>query len=201
MKKAIMIRHGQTDGPAGMKGRRDVPISVAGLKTMKMAGYLLDHSDNVPDLVVSGPLMRAVQSATALGLSEDQKARQIVMNEFDEVDVGDLEGKSGAIDLDEYDQNALANHAESTDKALARALDGLEQLKKMDFETAAVVSHSFLLILLYLHLPKAEGLPAMMPMLNGCGFEAELEPEVKITGLFPDGLLQELKKSGENWSR
>lgn len=197
MKKVILLRHGQTDGPSGMKGRIDVPISVEGLKTMKMAGYILNRQDDPVQLIVSGPLKRAIQSAQAIN---ENDTRQVIMHEFDEVDIGKLEGKSGGIDLEDYDRNAQANQAENTTQALKRALLGIETLKAMDGQTIVVVTHSFLLVLIYLNLPKVQGLPAMIPMLNGCGFEIDLENEPVITKLFPDGLLEDLQKNNMAWS-
>lgn len=183
MKTLLLLRHGQTDGSGVLKGKSDIRLNEDGRRTMALAGMILNRQGFVPDVILSSTILRAIESAALLN---EIQAPQYVMPAFDELDVGALEGSAGGMDLDTYDQHAAANHAETSDQALSRALEGIEMLQELPSKTGLAVSHSILMMLLYNALPKAQGLPEMIPFCNGSGFFIRLDGQAEITGLFPE---------------
>lgn len=190
MRLVLVMRHGQTDSPAGIKGRREYDLSVEGIKTIKMVGQLIEMMELEPAFIATGPLNRAQQTGKLLN---EKNVPMQSMGKFDEIDVGDLTGSTDGIDLDEYDANAEKNHAETSSHAVSRAMKGLLELKQIPGKFGIVVTHSFLMTLLYLHLQKAEGMPFMIPMYNGCGFFVDLST---MTIIAPFPMLEE-KENGE----
>lgn len=182
MKYALIIRHGQTDSPAGIKGRQEYDLSDEGKQTIGLVATLIDYMQLQKSLVVTGPLRRAIDSGKIINTT-DAPFEQ--MAEFDEIDVGDLVGYSGEVDLDEYDANAKENHAETSAHAVSRAMKGLLKIKQKPGQAAIVVSHSFLMTLLYLQLQKAKGMPFMVPLNHGFGYLIDLDT-MTIVAPFPN---------------
>lgn len=182
MKYVLMIRHGQTDSPTGIKGRQEYDLSQEGIQTMNLVAMLMQYMQINPSLIVTSPLKRAIQSGQCVK-SENQHME--IMEEFNEIDVGDLVGSTNEVDLDEYDANAQKNHAETSSHAVARAMKGLFKIKQKSGNISVVVSHSFLMTLLYLQLSKAKGMPFMVPLHHGFGYIIDLDT-MTIVQPFPN---------------
>ncbi|MBF0578520.1 histidine phosphatase family protein [Erysipelotrichaceae bacterium RD49] len=194
MRKAIFIRHGQTQSDVtGIKGRIDVDLSQEGIQQMAMIGYILSKQGQKPDLIVTSPLKRAQVAGQIINPGN---LIQLLSEQVNELDLGQMAGQISELDLEKYEQERKQYHAESIREAIDRAMSLLNDLKDSEFQCVAIISHSILMTLLYQSLPKAQGLPASIPMLHGCGFEVSLEPEFKVINLFPDTLLDSLKDSG-----
>lgn len=182
MKYVMIIRHGQTDSPTGIKGRQEYDLSDEGKQTMSLVAMLIDYMKVEKSLIVTGPLRRAIESGKILNTTN---LPMEIMDDFNEIDVGDLVGHTGEVDLDEYDANAKDNHAETSTHAISRAMKGLLKIKQKQGQTAVVVSHSFLMTLLYLELQKAEHMPMMVPLNHGFGYVIDLDT-MTIVQPFPD---------------
>ncbi|MBQ3104644.1 MAG: histidine phosphatase family protein [Lachnospiraceae bacterium] len=83
----LMIRHGKTSGNAHMRyiGRTDEPLSQAGISQLQALGQ-----DPLVRSVFVSPLKRTCQTASLLF----PNARQIIINDLQEMDFGDFEGRS-----------------------------------------------------------------------------------------------------------
>ena len=195
MPEAIFIRHGHTESTIeGIKGRSDVSLSEEGMKEMLMTGLLLSTQTPLPDRIVASPLIRARQSAQILNSVYKNSLPMEVSEDVNELDVGDWTGKAKALAFQEYEENWQTMHAESFESAQKRIVRELERLAQTGSKKIIVLSHSILMTLLYAMLPKTEGLPEMIPMMNGCGFVVSLEPVFQVTALFPNGILEEMKE-------
>ncbi|WP_281714276.1 histidine phosphatase family protein [Allobaculum stercoricanis] len=182
MKYVMIIRHGQTASPAGIKGRQEYDLCNEGKQTMNLVATLIDYMNVEKSLIVTGPLRRALESGKILNTTN---LPMEIMDEFDEIDVGNLVGYTGEVDLDEYDAKVQENHAESSAHAVSRAMKGLLKIKQKHGQTTVVVSHSFLMTLLYLELKKAEHMPMMVPLNHGFGYVIDLDT-MTIVQAFPD---------------
>jgi alpha-ribazole phosphatase len=85
-----LLRHGETEGPQGFRGRLDPPLSAEGLAAMRAAV----GGRNEWDFVVTSPMQRCVAFAREWAARHD-RAMQID-HDIRELDFGDWEGRTAA---------------------------------------------------------------------------------------------------------
>ncbi len=90
MAEIILVRHGETDFNAAetFRGRSDVPLSENGRKQAQLLGECL--SAEKIDVVYSGPLRRAVETAEAI--ARFQKLDINIVENLNDIDCGSWEG-------------------------------------------------------------------------------------------------------------
>lgn len=187
MKKILILRHGKTEESVDIprfKGRHPVGISKEGAYTLACVGALMEVANFRPDIIFSSSINRAIQSAS---IFNRWQLPQYIINSFDEVEPGGLIPYLNKISIEEYNEKAAQYQAESSKEVMARFLEGLHYVSSLDeFDNALIISHSFLMHMVYPALLKASGVPEMTVFDNGCGFWIELSPTPIITGLFPE---------------
>lgn len=188
MKKILILRHGKTEeGPdiPRFKGRHPVGLSEQGAYTLACVGVLMEAAGFQPDIIFSSTIYRAIQSAS---IFNRWQLPQYIIPNFDEVEPGGLTPYLNKMPLEEYDQKAADYQAESSKEVIARFLEGLNYVASLDeVDNALIISHSFLMHIVYPTLAKAPGVPETTLFDNGCGFWIDLSSDTPtITGLFPE---------------
>ena len=97
MTRIFIARHGNTfgpnDTPLRVGARTDLPLVPSGLRQAAALGMYLRENNIKIDLVFSGPLKRAQQTATQALEHAGQKQHIIIDESFNEIDYGPDEGK------------------------------------------------------------------------------------------------------------
>ena len=91
--KLILVRHGQTESNrlGKIQGVNNAPLTCLGREQANAVGRAL--ALDAPFALYSSPLLRAMQTAQAIGTHND--ARPIEIDDLAEMDVGEFEGLSG----------------------------------------------------------------------------------------------------------
>jgi broad specificity phosphatase PhoE len=164
--RLILIRHGETDNNAGgfVQGRVDAPLNDLGRRQAAALGRALAAEPVVA--VACSPLQRAHH--TALMVAQPHSLTLTVHDDLAEMDLGDLEGLSGAEIRERYPDflSAWAGPSgaslpipggESLEQVQARAWAVIERLRDSWPEaTLVAVTHNFVLATI---VCRAIGLP------------------------------------------
>jgi len=187
--RLLLTRHGQTEWhhPNRYAGRTDVKLNETGRREAEaLARRAVEER---PDLVVSSPLSRALETARAA--AEACGAELIVEGRLREVDFVDFEGKTmdeiRALDplaAERFVKDPAANpfpNGESPPAAARRALEALEELRRSHGgKTVLVVAHNTLLRLslcALLGVPLKDYRRRFPRLLNVAVSEVRLGPE------------------------
>lgn len=144
----IIVRHGRTDFNATgrLQGRTDNPLDEVGLAQADAVATYLAPELLSDTLIVSSPLLRARQTASAIagsvGASFEIDERWI------ELDYGAFEGlRQSEVPISVWrewrgDSNFAAPHGESLNQVQIRVADACAELaRRLNGRTAVVVSH------------------------------------------------------------
>jgi len=138
MKHLYFCRHGESEMNVLMQyaGQVDTPLTDRGREQAALAG---NHADTLGlDLVVSSPLVRALETAQIIAAEANYPVDKIITNQlFMERSYGSLAGKSYEVPQD------WANYPdiETDDALMARVRAALDYLHTLDADTILVVSH------------------------------------------------------------
>lgn len=163
--RLIFVRHGETDWnkASRLQGRIEIPLNKNGIKQIKKTAVKLKKSSEKPEIIISSPLTRAVQSA---GIISKILAIPFQVNRnLAERDFGSLEGKTWeeinkiyGSDFKEIDRKQQYDYrvygGESADEVSERIIDFLDYaIKKYDGKTIVVITHAGILrsLSLFLH--------------------------------------------------
>ena len=80
MKTIILFRHGKSDWKANFYQDLDRPVSNRGIKAAKLMGIYLHEINNIPDLVISSPAVRAYDTAQ-LAISSGEWNRKLNLDQ------------------------------------------------------------------------------------------------------------------------
>ncbi len=137
MKQLYVVRHGQSvlNVTRTFAGRTDTPLTDVGREQAKRAGEKVAEL-NI-DLIVSSPLIRALETAQIIAESSGYN-KDILVNElFVEQSLGSLEGKSWDDVIDEATQTGI----ETDVQLAARAKAALDFLRTQPGDNILLVSH------------------------------------------------------------
>lgn len=81
MKKLTLIRHAKSDWNSGVVNDFDRPLNRRGNKAAPMMAARICERDQIPDLLVSSPAQRAVETVELLAHELDLPQEQIVFHE------------------------------------------------------------------------------------------------------------------------
>mmetsp|Transcript_17366 Transcript_17366/g.22545 ORF Transcript_17366/g.22545 Transcript_17366/m.22545 type:complete len:397 (-) Transcript_17366:236-1426(-) len=157
--RLILCRHGQTELNRlnKVQGRKEnPPLNEEGQRQAQLLAWAL--RDTSPQIIASSPLLRAVQTADII-YEDLPEAQRLIFPEFNEIDFGDLGGKS--INDSKFQmQSTYAAWAlgdkekrnpggESGAEVEERALQGISKLiracQQSESQTAVAVMHSAIL--------------------------------------------------------
>jgi broad specificity phosphatase PhoE len=146
MKHLYFCRHGQSvlNLEATYAGQLDTPLTNYGREQAKLAG--MEAKLLGIDLVVSSPLVRALESAQIIASEIGYPEDKIKINDLlQERSLGSLEGKPWK---DYAEDDSVFHDIESLESLGARAQQALNYLQRLDASNVLVVGHgSFALAL------------------------------------------------------
>lgn len=187
--RLLLARHGQTEWhhPNRYAGRTDVKLNETGRREAEALARRA--AEERPDLVVSSPLSRALE--TARGAAEACGAELVVEGRLREVDFGDFEGKTMGeirtlhpLAARRFEEDPAANpfpNGEPAPAAARRATDALQDLRRAHGgSTVLVVAHNTLLRLslcALLGVPLRDYRRRFPRLLNVALSEVHLAPE------------------------
>lgn len=138
MRHLYFVRHGESkfNQQRLHTGQTDTPLTEHGREQARRAGRKASRSF---DLIISSPLVRALETAQLIATGINYPLEQITTNPiFMERSLGSLEGRS----LDEVNEdNARSSGMESIAALLERARFGLFYLQSLDDDDILLVSH------------------------------------------------------------
>lgn len=139
MKQLYFVRHGESElnFKRIFAGQIDTPLTDKGRAQARAVGATAKDYDF--DLIVSSPLIRALETAQIIAKAIGYPTEEIIVNGvFKEHDMGSLAGKS----WDGYSEfeNGFTD-MESWDELLKRAKSGLDFLKSQPEDTILLVGH------------------------------------------------------------
>lgn len=150
--KLILVRHGQTESNrlGRIQGINSAPLTDVGREQADAAARAL--AADAPFALYCSPLLRAVQTAQAIGNSTD--TQPVEVNDLVEMDVGEFEGLSGPqlrerfpdvmSTWDEDPASAVMPGGESLYDVRDRAWPAVEALaERHDSGTVVAVTHNF----------------------------------------------------------
>jgi uncharacterized phosphatase len=139
MKRLYFVRHGQSELNLQhiYAGQIDTPLTDKGREQAKLAGA--KAKDIQIDMIISSPLIRALETAQIIASASGYPADDIFTNPvFMERSYGSLGGKS----WDEVDEDETQfPDMESWQALLTRARSGLDLLEDFDADTILLVGH------------------------------------------------------------
>lgn len=139
MKRLYFVRHGQSEANKRhvFAGQIDTPLTAVGRAQARAAG--LSAKKFKFDLIVSSPLVRALETAQIIADTIGYPRDKIIVNEiFKEHYIGSLAGKPWR-GYEEFDKRFP--DMESWETMLERAKSGLEFLKMQTSENILLVGH------------------------------------------------------------
>ncbi|WP_286788800.1 MULTISPECIES: alpha-ribazole phosphatase family protein [Pseudomonas] len=176
----FLLRHGETQGPGGFRGRLDHPLSEQGWSSMRAAALALPPWE----LIISSPLERC--RAFAEWLAGMQTVECKLEPDLRELDFGDWEGRTAA-ELMEGQADALGQfwadpysftppNGEPVATFEQRVLGAMERIVRRTADTRAlVVTHGGVIRLLLARqqgLPRKDLLQVEVPYASLHAFEA-----------------------------
>lgn len=139
VRELVVVRHGESEGNArGLaQGRRPYPLTERGRRQAGLVGDLLARMDWVPDLVVSSPVLRCVETARLIAARLEAPA-PVTDEAFTEIDCGRATGRA-FVDLEREHPDFFARPAsewlgfhemggESDEQVVGRVGRGLDAL-------------------------------------------------------------------------
>ena len=151
--KLIFVRHGETqEGKKGIiLGSQDEHLTRQGKKEMRRIAQELKAKKITPDIIISSPLKRALDSATII--SQTIKIKMVTDSLTRERAAGIAEGKSdNDIDWEAYEKKPLLERkhkgGEQFTDVYKRAEKFIQRLqKRYGTETILVISHSVFILM------------------------------------------------------
>lgn len=131
--KLYILRHGQTNYniEGKFQGQVDTQLNENGRKQVEDIAKELKL---IPfDIIISSPLIRAVDTAKAISDSEIRIDNRIIERSF-----GVLEGKYSVPD---YEENIEKYNIESLENLTKRVYEFLNEIKKEDYKNVLIVTH------------------------------------------------------------
>lgn len=147
MKKLVLIRHCQADG-----NHMDSPLTNNGVnQARRLAEFFIDQDLKI-DRIISSPYMRAVETIMPysrdkqIEIETDVRLRERILS------AEPVDDWLDAIETSFDDMDYSLPGGESSNDALARVLELIEEIKQSDkSDTVALVTHANLLMLILAH--------------------------------------------------
>lgn len=138
------MRHGQSEANAAgvLAGQSDSPLTEYGMQQAIQEGGLLHDEGRTFDIIMSSPLVRAYDTATAVAQAIGYPQGDIVTDDrLMERDSGELEGQS--VDLLQPAIRSGSTQVESNDQFAARCRSFLDEITSTyNGKRVLVVSHA-----------------------------------------------------------
>ena len=153
MKKLILIRHAQADGK-----HRDSPLTNHGVnQAYRIAEYFMDQNLKI-DQIISSPYMRALETIRPYAREKDINIKRDKRLSERVLSSEAVEDWLDAVETSFEDPDYALPGGESSSEALSRILEVIEAIKENDeSETAVLVTHGNLLMILLAHFDKNYG--------------------------------------------
>ncbi len=152
METLYYVRHGITPDNLDERwcgGGNDAGLHPAGVEQAESVARKIAETGIKPDIIISSPRLRARQTVQPIAAAIGYPDGEIVISDlFNERDFGTLEGQPHDAELlASYYENETAvdnNGGENFAPFHARASQGLEYLRGLDYKTGLVVAHGTL---------------------------------------------------------
>lgn len=152
MKKLVLIRNCQAEGR-----HRDSPLTNHGVNQAHgLAEYFEQHHYQI-DRIFSSPYMRSLETVrpyarkAGIKIEVDHRLTERVLS------AEPVEDRLEAIDISFEDMDYALPGGESSNDALSRVLELIEEIKQCDSETVALVTHGNLLMIILTHFDNNYG--------------------------------------------
>lgn len=145
MQNIYFIRHGESE--ANQKhicaGHTDVALTPLGIQQARQAGFELLQSGLQIDLLISSPLLRALDTAKEIAkILNYPEDKIIIRNEAIERYRGSFEGKPTSLQHGISNDQYIAEGAESEEQMKQRAVELLAFAKSRPEDNILIVSHN-----------------------------------------------------------
>lgn len=141
--KILFARHGQSVANAAgyLAGQLDVNLASMGEKQARATGRQLVELGQVPDVIISSPLLRARHTAELIAQEVGYTSEIVVLPELIERNFGALQGQSTGVLYDSDEEDILAAGGEPLD-AFAERLGRVSKLLSDMDGSILIVGHS-----------------------------------------------------------
>lgn len=152
MKKLVLISHSQAKG-----NHRDSPLTNHGVNQARRLSEFFDDQNFKIDRIISSPYMHAVETimpysrAHSIEIETDLRLRERILSSEPVEDTLD------ALETSFEDMDYALPGGESSNDALSRFLEALDEFSANESETVALVTHPNLLLLILSHYDEGYG--------------------------------------------
>ncbi len=145
MTKICLVRHGETDynKKTLIQGLIDNPLNERGMLQAMETGKWFEENDNDFDIIISSPLVRAMETAKIIASCINYDNKIIAEPRFVERNFGKLEGQLVNEDFYNILYNDFSYEFEKNEDICSRTMSALSEIvKKFDGKKILIVCHS-----------------------------------------------------------